>query len=119
MLVLEPCPLPSEIGSVPAAEFKITWATYTQPEPYSLDMQVPIKFGGAVVNTATATVTFGVSNRGGLASLHGVLMLLSFGLMLPLGTLAARHKWMFQGMEVGGCGCKYWLNSHVYVCDAL
>jgi len=27
--------------------------------------------------------------------LHSVLMLASFGLLMPLGALLARHKWMF------------------------
>jgi hypothetical protein len=35
------------------------------------------------------------SNKGLWQFLHALLMLLSFGVMLPLGVLTARHKWMF------------------------
>jgi hypothetical protein len=87
-----------------STEFKITWASYTQPEPFSLDAQAPTRFGGAVVNVADGSVKLVASNKGRLLALHGALMLVSFGLLLPLGTLVSRHKWMFKGLEVGRAG---------------
>jgi hypothetical protein len=53
-----------------------------------------------VVNVADGSVKFVASNKGRLLALHGALMLVSFGLLLPLGTLVSRHKWMFKGLEV-------------------
>lgn len=39
------------------------------------------------------------SSKGLWQFLHALLMLLSFGVMLPLGMMAARHKWIFGSNE--------------------
>ncbi|KAF6251606.1 hypothetical protein COO60DRAFT_604265 [Scenedesmus sp. NREL 46B-D3] len=53
------------------------------------------------------------SNRGLWQFLHALLMLLSFGVMLPLGVLTARHKWMFGSNERTGKVSPAWFYVHI------
>lgn len=34
---------------------------------------------------------------------HAILMLVAFGVLLPMGLLLARHKWLFVDEEQVGC----------------
>jgi hypothetical protein len=98
-------------------EIKLTWAAYDKNEPHGTTFQRPLKSGGAVVDVATGRARFVQSNKPTMAVIHGILMLLSFGLLLPVGTLLSRHRWIFNNREVSSLQVlrSSWLNVHVLV----
>jgi hypothetical protein len=53
-----------------------------------------------------AAVYYQVTMPNRLLAVHGGLMVLAFVILLPLGLLASRHKWLFVDEEFvsGGCG---------------
>ncbi|WIA32083.1 hypothetical protein OEZ86_002934 [Tetradesmus obliquus] len=53
------------------------------------------------------------SSKGLWQFLHALLMLLSFGVMLPLGMMAARHKWIFGSNEETGKVSPAWFYVHI------
>ncbi len=76
----------------------LNWAVAQAPGLVTHNSQ-----GGIVLNLVDGTAVTATTSKTRAAIAHGAMMIVAFAILMPLGALLARHKWLFGRKEVGGC----------------
>lgn len=88
------------------AEVSLVWAVNDVPQYTTHTAK-----GGVKVNTVTGAATTVSGAREMYIIVHGSLMALCWVLLLPLGLLCARHRWVLRGRKAGQK--ELWFYIHV------
>ncbi|GIL79060.1 hypothetical protein Vretimale_45 [Volvox reticuliferus] len=66
--------------------------------------------GGFDLNLAEGTVQAAGNDRKYWVNVHGALMAVAWGLLLPLGTLLPAHRWLLRDVKLAGKHLWFWLH---------
>ncbi|KAG2487981.1 hypothetical protein HYH03_013421 [Edaphochlamys debaryana] len=107
-----------------ATALQLNWAVNDVP-----DLTTHAAKGGLTLNAVSGSAAQASSAKEVFVQVHGALMAIAWGLLLPLGVLTARHRWALNGARfvmasdgapgagpTTGCGCcqkEIWYYLHV------